>query len=248
MGVTVRGQAGPSEALVLSYHAASATWPSPLAVRPECLEAQLRLLRTRGYEGATVHQAVHDPPAQRTVAVSFDDGYRSVLEVALPIMERFGFVGTVFVPTDFPDAGRPMAWPGIDQWLGTVHEQELWPLSWPQLRQLVESGWEVGSHACSHPVLPELSDGQLERELTLSRQRLEHELGLPCRSLAFPFGTFDERVMDAARRAGYATACAVPAGRSTRRPAGLSPDRHLPLRWPGRLPSQGLALAEARPP
>ncbi len=209
------GQTGRPEALVLSYHAASATWPSPLAVHPERLEAQLRLLRARGYRAATVHRAVHDPPSERTVAVSFDDGYRSVLEVAFPILERLGFVGTVFVPTDFPEAGRPMAWPGIDQWLGTAHEQELSPLSWAQLRQLVDAGWEIGSHGCSHPDLPTLSDGELERELRLSRQRIEKELEQPCRSLAYPFGTYDDRVIEAARAAGYCTACAVPAGRAT---------------------------------
>jgi peptidoglycan/xylan/chitin deacetylase (PgdA/CDA1 family) len=207
-----------ADALVLSYHAASATWPSPLAIRPERLEAQLRLLRSRGYQGTTVHRAVHDPPSERTVAISFDDGYRSVLEVAFPILERFGFVGTVFVPTDFPGAAEPMSWPGIDHWLGTPHEQELCSLSWAELRQLVQSGWEIGSHGCSHPDLPQLSDGQLERELALSRQRLEQELDQPCRSLAYPFGRYDERVIEAVRTEGYATACAVPAGRSAAEP------------------------------
>jgi peptidoglycan/xylan/chitin deacetylase (PgdA/CDA1 family) len=209
---------GRPEQLVLSYHAASSTWDSPLAVRPERLEAQLCHLRARGYRGATVHQAVHEPPSERTMAISFDDGYRSVLQIAFPILERLGFVGTVFVPTDFPETGRPMAWPGIDHWLGTPHEQELCPLSWTELRQLVQSGWEIGSHACSHPHLPELSDGRLERELALSRQRVEKELGQPCRSLAYPFGSYDERVVRAVRAAGYSTACAVPVGRSSTDP------------------------------
>ena len=206
------------EALVLSYHAVSATWPSPLAIRPERLEAQLRLLRDRGYRGATVHEAVHEPSAQRTAAISFDDGYRSVLEVAFPILERLGFVGTVFVPTDFPNSGHPMAWPGIDQWLGSAHEQELCPLSWDELRQLAQAGWEIGSHGCSHPDLPKLPDGELERELQLSRRRLEQELNQPCRSLAYPFGRYDERVISGTRDAGYHTACAVPAGRSAADP------------------------------
>lgn len=209
------GESGKTEALVLSYHAASATWPSPLAVRPDRLESQLRLLRDRGYRGTTVHGAVHDPPSPRNVAISFDDGYRSVLEVAFPILERLGFVGTVFVPTDFPDSERPMAWPGIDHWLGSPHEHELCPLSWAQLRRLVQSGWEIGSHACSHPDLPSLSDGQIECELRVSRRRLEEELDAPCRSLAYPFGTYDQRVIKVARSVGYSTACAVPAGRST---------------------------------
>lgn len=205
------------DVLILSYHAVSATWPSGLAVLPDRFETQLRLLRARGYRGVTVHQAVHEPPAERVLAVSFDDAYRSVLDVALPILERLGFVGTVFVPTDYPDRPDPMSWPGIEQWLGGRYEPELRCLSWEDLRLLSEAGWEVGSHGCSHPNLSRLSDSQLASELRESRRRLEQQLARPCHSLAYPFGAHDARVVQAVRAAGYQTACAVPAGGSKRR-------------------------------
>jgi peptidoglycan/xylan/chitin deacetylase (PgdA/CDA1 family) len=202
------------DVLILSYHTVSASWPSPLALLPDRFEAQLRVLRRQGYQAVRVHDAIHAPPSGRVVAVTFDDGYRSVLEVAFPILERLGYVGSVFVPTDFPDQPGPMSWPGIDQWLSTDHANELRSLSWNELRELAAAGWEIGSHGCSHPDLPKLSDQQLEQELHESRRRIEHELGAPCRSLAYPFGTYDARVVTAVRAAGYSTACAVPAGRS----------------------------------
>jgi peptidoglycan/xylan/chitin deacetylase (PgdA/CDA1 family) len=206
-----------TSSLILSYHTVSASWPSGLALLPDRFEAQLRLLRGQGYQPVKVHEAVHDPQG-RAVAITFDDGYRSVLEVAFPIMERLGYVGTVFVPTDFPDRPGPMSWPGIDQWLDTDHEDELRCMSWGQLRELAAAGWEIGAHGCSHPDLPKLSDQQLRRELCDPRGRLEQELGRPCRSLAYPFGTYDDRVLEAVREAGYSTACAVPAGRSIPHP------------------------------
>lgn len=199
--------------LVLSYHTVSAAWPSDLAVLPARFEAQLQLLRRQGYRSLTVHDVVHGPPRGRAVAITFDDGYRTVFEVARPIMDRLGYVGTVFVPTDFPGQPGPMAWPGIDQWLGTAHQDELRCMSWEQLRVLRDAGWEIGAHGCSHPDLPKLSDQQLERELRDSRRRLEQELAKPCQSLAYPYGTYDDRVLEAVRDAGYSTACAVPAGR-----------------------------------
>ena len=73
---------------MLCYHAVSDRWPSPLAVRPEQLERQLALLVRRGYRGTTFEGAVSVPPAPRTLAVTFDDGYRSVLEHALPVLDR----------------------------------------------------------------------------------------------------------------------------------------------------------------
>lgn len=200
-----------SDLLVLAYHAASARWPAKHAVRPERFEKQLRLLAQRGFQGATCHDAVHARPFARTVAVTFDDAYRSVLDTAFPILQRVGFPATVFVPTRFPDQPEaPMSWPGIDRWLGGPYESELQPLDWSQLRTLAAAGWEIGSHTCSHPHLTQLSDAGLENELHQSRIRCEQELGRTCTSLAYPYGDHDPRVVEAARRAGYLTACTVP--------------------------------------
>jgi peptidoglycan/xylan/chitin deacetylase (PgdA/CDA1 family) len=113
-------------------------------------------------------------------------------------------------------------WPGIDSWLGGEHEPELTPLSWDVLRRLDEEGWEFGSHACSHPYLTRLGQAELERELVESRRRIEQELGRPCRSVAYPYGDYDERVVSAAAAAGYLAGCTVPR-RLT---------RAVPLAWP----------------
>lgn len=198
-----------SDVLVLAYHAVSPDWPAALAVVPERLDAQLCLLVSRGYEGATVHDAVHAPTAPRTLAVSFDDAYRSVLDLAFPILERYGLPGTVFVPTDFPDRDGPMSWPGIDRWLHREHEHELRCLSWSQLRVLADAGWEIGAHGCSHCDLTQLPDDELERELRRTRERCEDELQRPCRSLAYPYGAHDLRVVEAARKQGFTTGCTV---------------------------------------
>ena len=106
----------------------------------------------------------------RTVAVTFDDAYLSVFELARPILDEVGFPATVFVPTDYPGSpAQPMAWDGIDKWLSGPYERELRPMSWEQLGVLAETGWEIGSHSCSHPRLPSLTDEDLARELIESR-------------------------------------------------------------------------------
>jgi peptidoglycan/xylan/chitin deacetylase (PgdA/CDA1 family) len=207
-GMAVRYRDG--EALVLAYHAVSETWPADLSVTPERLTSQLGLLMARGYQGTTVHQAVCDPPAAKTVAVTFDDGFRSVLTLGLPILRRYGIPGTVFVPTEFIGTDVPMRWPGIDQWFGGRHESELLPMTWAELAMLADAGWEVGSHTRVHRRLTELDDASLEAELRESRGICEHRLGRPCRSLAYPYGDHDQRVVAAARAAGYEMACTLP--------------------------------------
>jgi peptidoglycan/xylan/chitin deacetylase (PgdA/CDA1 family) len=129
-----------------------------------------------------------------------------VNEIARPFLERYGLVATVFVPTRFVGTGRPMAWDGIDHWLGGPHESELMPMSWPQLRSLGDSGWEVGSHSLTHPRLPQLADAELREELAESRQECAQMMGRACTSIAFPYGAVDERVLREAEAAGYAAA------------------------------------------
>jgi peptidoglycan/xylan/chitin deacetylase (PgdA/CDA1 family) len=199
-----------SDSIVLCYHAVSPAWPAPLSVTPEQLESQLRLLRTRGYRGAGFSELTRAEPGSRLVAVTFDDAFKSVLTLADPILSRLGFVGTLFVPTDFPDRDGPLAWPGIDHWLGGEFEPELAHLSWGEIEGMAARGWEIGSHTRSHPHLTELADDRLDEELGGSRRVCEERLGASCTSLAYPYGDFDRRVVAAAGRAGYECACTLP--------------------------------------
>ncbi len=215
---------GPAEdVVVLCYHAVSEDWQAELSVVPEEFERQIAEMVRRGYVGTTFHDAVHDPPAEKVFAVTFDDSYRSVYELGLPVLERLGVPGTVFVPTRFVGTERPMSWPGIDHWLEGPHADELMPMSWEELRSLAGKGWEIGSHTRSHPRLPELGDAELAEELAVSRREVEEGMGAECRSLAYPYGAEDERVVFATEVAGYTAAAALP--------APLGHDDEV-LRWP----------------
>jgi peptidoglycan/xylan/chitin deacetylase (PgdA/CDA1 family) len=211
-----------TDVLVLCYHALSERWQAELSVRPRAFERQLIHLLDAGYVGTTFESAVSSPPAERTLAVTFDDGFRSVLTLAFPVLERLGLPASVFVATAFPDSGRPLSGPGIDHWLTGPHADELVPLSWGDLGILAEAGWEIGSHTRTHPRLTELDDERLAEELEGSRTACEERLGVSCRSLAYPYGAVDDRVAEAARRAGYSSGATLP-GR-------LHPPSS--LRWP----------------
>ena len=210
------------DVLVLCYHAVSERFRAPLSVTPEAFERQLQMLVRAGFEGATFEEAVRAPRA-RTVAITFDDAYLSVLELGKPLLDAVGFPATVYAPTAYLDTPeRPLSWDGIDNWIGGEFERELLPMSWDQLGGLAEAGWEIGSHTRTHPHLTTLDDDALRAELTESRATVEQRLGRPCPTLAYPYGDHDERVVAAAGAAGYAAAGTLPA----RLP------RPRPLAWP----------------
>ncbi len=234
--------------LVLSYHAVSSSWPSALAVPESVLEAQLGLLRRRGYVGLTFAEWARRHAAgtlpQRSVAVTFDDGYASTLK-AKPILDALGFPGTVFVVVDFVASGDPLQWPGIDEWRSSEHAQELQPLNWEQLEELTSAGWEVGSHTLSHPRLPGLDPEALDAELRDSRTAIVDRVGA-CETIAYPYGEADERVAAAAEAAGYLAGCTLTAFHVVddayrRVRVGLY-SRDTGLRLRGKLSVAGLAL------
>jgi peptidoglycan/xylan/chitin deacetylase (PgdA/CDA1 family) len=137
--------------------------------------------------------------------VTFDDAYRSV-ENVLPSLDRLGVPATIFACSRFADAAAPLAVPE----LASQPETELLTMGWDELREHAARGVEIGSHTVSHPHLPRLGDGEIERELRESRERIEAELGRRCRFVAYPYGEEDARCRAAARAAGYEAAFALP--------------------------------------
>lgn len=213
-----------SDVLVLAYHAVSESWSDGIAVHPHALERQMGVLLGLGYEPCTFTRCVLEPPAEKAFAVTFDDAFRSVFLHALPLLARLGIPATVFVPTAYVGGAEPLSWPGIDHWANDgALRRELLPTSWSELQSLSDAGWEIGSHTVSHPMLTRLSDEALAGEMADSRAAIEAALGRECRSLAYPYGDFDDRIARAAGAAGYAAAGTLFPGRLAAPP---------PLQWP----------------
>jgi peptidoglycan/xylan/chitin deacetylase (PgdA/CDA1 family) len=180
------------------------------------------MLIRRGWRGTTFRDAVQAPPAPRTLAVTFDDAFASVYEQAYPILSSLGVPATVFAPTSFMSERQPLRWNGIDHWLQTSSAPELRGMSWEDLGRLYEAGWEVGSHTRTHPRLTSLDDSEMRDELAESRHEIAAHLCTACETVAYPYGDVDQRVADAAQRAGYLAGAALASGLRAR---GLQ-------RWP----------------
>jgi len=85
--------------------------------------------------------------------------------------------------------------------------EEFAPLSWEQAREMDKAGVETASHTLTHPILTNVDNERLRRELQQSRARVEEMLGRKVESFCYPNGNYDERVLDEVKRAGYS--CAV---------------------------------------
>ncbi len=188
--------------LVLCYHAISEAWHHPLALKPEALDAQLSALIRRGFRPATSEQVLANDG--KLLHVTFDDAFRSLAR-GLPVLERLDIPATVFVCPSFADGGRPLAVRELEDAVAQ-YPGELDTMSWEELMSISARGFTIGSHTLSHAHLTGLSDGELDRELRTSRERIEDQLERPCKLLAYPYGEYNSRVRAAARSAGYEAA------------------------------------------
>ena len=192
-----------SDIAILCYHAVSADWPNVAAIGPDTLDRQVRHLLKRGYRPRTLSQAFAPGAEGRSLVVTFDDAFRSVLQRGLPVLERLRTPATLFVPTDFAAEAAPMTWSTLAQWQGSRYEEELYCMSWEEVRQLTTAGWEVGSHTCSHPKLTEVGVERAAFELERSRSACEEALQRPCLTFAYPYGAHDDEIVGLTRAAGY---------------------------------------------
>jgi peptidoglycan/xylan/chitin deacetylase (PgdA/CDA1 family) len=192
---------------VLMYHSVTATPPPStrrLSVHPDAFAAQLGALRRLGFSTPTFGEyaaavAGGRPLPERSVVLTFDDGYADFAENALPLLTAHGFTATVFVTTGWlDDAGASAAGRPLDRML-----------SWKQVREVAEAGIEIGAHSHSHAQLDQVPTPALRDELRESKALLENETGLPVETLAYPFGYSSARVRAEVAASGYRFAAAV---------------------------------------
>jgi peptidoglycan/xylan/chitin deacetylase (PgdA/CDA1 family) len=128
---------------------------------------------------------------KRYVAVTFDDAFESVLHNAVPELEKRKIPATIFVIAGL--LGQAPGWEGYPERTMTLGE----------LEQLPADLVTIGSHTMTHPALPTLSEQEVRTELSESRARLEEILHRRIKLFSFPFGAFEEKMIEWCREAGY---------------------------------------------
>jgi len=135
------------------------------------------------------------PIPDRSVVITIDDGYKTAKDVAWPVFKRYGYPFTLFV---YPHA--------INRFPSA--------LTWDDLRILARQGVDIQCHSMTHPLLthPEKPMNRktyhawIEEELIGSKRRIEKELQQPVTSIAYPYGGYDQYIVERARAVGYHTA------------------------------------------
>lgn len=183
---------------VLVYHNIAREARGRLVIAAKTFEEQMRYLKSEGYRVVSMADLLEFTSLKRqlprkTVVLNFDDGWKSFLEFAYPILKELGFTATLFIYTDFVGSRSAM--------------------SWEDLRRLAREGFDVQAHSKTHDDLrrkPAESEEdharRMDAELAQPQALFQRHLGRPSPILAYPYGAHDEEVERYVRRYGYTAA------------------------------------------
>jgi len=186
----VAGKTPPGRCVVLHYHAL------PLRQRQRFARQMDILLRC----AKPLRPELKTPlsPGVLHAVVTFDDGYESVVQNALPELQKRNIPCAFFIVTHF--LGRPAGWLSKD--FHHKHDGDN-ILTAQQLRELPPELVTIGSHSVTHPRLPALSQEVAKRELSDSRITLERVLQRRVTLFSFPHGAFNDSLVRWCREVGY---------------------------------------------
>jgi peptidoglycan/xylan/chitin deacetylase (PgdA/CDA1 family) len=181
---------------VLAYHSFDPVrFPkNKLAIKPRLFRCQMERIRSGGYRGIPIAECARRKWVagffEKAVALTFDDGYLDNYQAAFPVLCELKLPGTFFVTS------------------GMVGEKGF--MTWEMLTDMSRvSGIEIGSHGLFHKPLADLPESEARRSVFDSKKAIEDRLGRPVKAFSYPSGSFNDRVVELVREAGYEYACAA---------------------------------------
>ena len=181
---------------------------SVISVSPDVFRFSMRRLTKEGYKTIPLSRIVEcirkaEPFPDRAMSITFDDGYRSVYEKALPVLREYGMTATVFLTTG---GGENQ---GLQERLPSLGGREM--MRWPEIREIEREGIDFGAHTLTHPDLTRLPLKRVHAEVCDSKSRIEDALGCAATAFAYPFGHHNRRVREIVQ-AHYSCACSARLG------------------------------------
>jgi peptidoglycan/xylan/chitin deacetylase (PgdA/CDA1 family) len=184
---------------ILTYYGFSENKTGELIVPKAKFEEQMRFIKENGYRVITLDRLMDfldfkGQIPEKSVVITFDDGWRSLYDFAFPILKNYGFPATLFVYTDF---------------IGSKNA-----LSWEQIKELGENGIDIQSKTKTHRNMAKLQKKEsfkgylkaLEIEISHSKKLIEQKLNKECKYMAYPHGETNNLVIAFLKKHGYRAA------------------------------------------
>jgi len=197
-GLNIKLQADGASVPILIFHSVRPYRPTDLKrarryiVTPCTFDRELGYLKENGYVSVSFDDLAHrllfgTPLPPKPLIISFDDGWASQYQYALPLLKKYGFIATFFIFTNAI---------GVKNFM-----------SWGQVLALKEADMQIGCHSKSHPFLTWIkSEEALREEIFGAKQIIETHLRKTLTAYDYPFGVCNDHIIDLVKEAGFVCA------------------------------------------
>jgi len=181
---------------ILTFHAVDER-DSVISFPPRLFQRGMARLHDSGYRTLSLPKLVDClrrgvPFPERTLAITFDDGYQSVYQHAFPILQRYGFSATIFLTV-----GENGNQTRLEQ-LPSMCERSM--LSWREIKEMHRWGIGFGAHTLTHPDLTNLPPARVEIEVYNSKAIIEDALSTQVTCFAYPYGRYGNHTREIVRQ------------------------------------------------
>lgn len=224
-----------STGYIILYHRVADTKNDPhrLCVSPENFREQIKFLKAN-FRIVPLVQFVMEVRSKKlknkTMAITFDDGYADNLHNALPILQEYNIPATIFLTTGHMGQEGPFYW---DE--STPSEDRGRPMTTDEVKTLSGARIiEIGGHTISHPKLAKIPENEQFKEISEGKRITEEILGFPLLGFAYPFGgkdSFNKITIELVKRTGFHYACANIHERVTNRSNVFALPRFIARNW-----------------
>lgn len=178
---------------------------NPFSISAEKFEEHLKFLKDFGYNVISMKKYLDfldgvDSIPDNSVIITIDDGYRSVYNIAFPLLKKYNFPATVYIYSVF-FGGRNNLNEGI-------------------IKEMTKHNIDFGCHSWTHPILTKRKSSWsdedylsfLEKEIIKSKIFFESKLKMGFETFAYPYGLYSKEVIYIIKKAGYRAAFSVVPG------------------------------------
>tara|TARA_Y100000310_G_C20571278_1_gene758167 strand:+ start:133 stop:1260 length:1128 start_codon:yes stop_codon:yes gene_type:complete len=178
-----------SEIPILMYHEIS-DLNNPWCISQKEFCRQMNLLKKEDYKTISLTRLKNgiennEDTNEKFIVITFDDGREGVYSKAYPILRDNGFVATLYVVPSWID-GKEIP----------LEEQHSTFMSWNNLKELSNHGYDIGSHTFSHQWLVKLENEELRKEIDLADVAIKKKIGLDVKHFCYPYGSFNEQIRE----------------------------------------------------
>lgn len=203
---------------VLMYHHVNHHRGDTVTVTPEVFEGQMRYLAEKGYRTLKLGESIAYLRGElvlreRSVVVTFDDGWLDNYIHAYPVLQRYGINAAVFIVTGRTEKGASVGGGfraadipshGVSKQLIADGKADRVAIGWDLVDEMMQSGLvEFHPHSVTHRKCGKLSGEELRREIEEPKRVMEGRLGRACPYFCWPYGSFSDEGVALAKSAGY---------------------------------------------